>query len=180
MRILQSREETAQNLGGNMQNADRPELRPADKMPRPLDEFQPPTQVAWSINVLVVDDDAADTNLILSALNTNEQVGKTMSLSNAEEALTFLAEGGFHPHLIFVDINMPRVDGFKFVEALKEIPWTHHIPVVFLTTSRLARDVERACNMNICRYIIKPDNFRELKHRLGRVVQQTVNGGWHR
>jgi CheY-like chemotaxis protein len=134
----------------------------------------------WSIEVLVVDDDAADTSLILEALRGHPRINSCKALDAPDVALFQLAQGWLRPNLILLDIHMPKLDGFTFLEALRDIPRMQNTPVVMLTTSRHARDVELARERDVCSYVVKPDSYEELRTRIYSVVKQALTGRWSR
>ena len=136
------------------------------------------SEAAWHINVAVVDDDAGDMCLIKEALQKNAHVGDVAAFSSPEEALFAMAEGRVRPGLIFLDLCMPKVSGFTFMNALREIPTMAFTPVALLTTSRSVRDVERSRVHDINSYVVKPDSFSELEERLGAVIKSVAAGRW--
>jgi CheY-like chemotaxis protein len=151
--------------------ADKNVVRALSAMVRP-----PLARSVWRANILVVEDDAADTRLILRALKANPDVAEVVTRNLPGRALLELAAGRFRPTIIFLDIRMPRIDGFRFLDALRVIPSMSDVPVVFLTTSALSSDVARASDRAANGYIVKPDSFEELKERLDGVIQQVVSG----
>ncbi|MBI1200421.1 MAG: response regulator [Phenylobacterium sp.] len=132
------------------------------------------TETPWTLSVLTVDDDDADASLITEALRRNERVRHTCSASEPDRALDDLVHGQLRPDLILLDIQMPRVDGFTFLRALREVPWMARTPVVFLTTSGYERDVKRAGQTDAAGYIVKPDTFREMRERIDDVIDRFV------
>jgi two-component system, chemotaxis family, chemotaxis protein CheY len=135
-------------------------------------------QIPWNINVLVVEDDAADTTLIVSALRRHPNVA-TASATNAPDlVLQQLNDGYLLPDLILLDIHMPRLDGFGFLKALRQIPAMAVVPVVFLTTSGLGKDVVVARSSSASSYLVKPDSYAELQTRLDEVIKRAVSGVW--
>jgi CheY-like chemotaxis protein len=137
-----------------------------------------PKAVLWNVNVLVIEDDAADANLILNVLERHPDVAATHVMDQPEAALQLLANGALAPDLILVDIRMPRVDGFLFVERLRFIPGMADTPVAFLTTSRSACDVETARGLFVSCYVVKPDTFADLRARLDVVINRVKSGAW--
>ncbi len=116
--------------------------------------------------ILLVDDDAVANFLSESALqemNLSEQVHIS---HNGEEALNYIIEHcskdtsntGNCPDLIFLDINMPVMDGFQFLEEFEKIPTFYKKPVkiVMLTSSSANADIEKARKFNVEGYIVKP------------------------
>ena len=130
----------------------------------------------WHVEILLVDDDAADRSLILDVLWRDARVRDVQALDAPDTALFQLAAGKMRPNLILLDIHMPRVNGFKFLEALREIPAMKETPVVFLTTSRLPKDVARAKDSSASSYLVKPDSYTDLKARLTTVIDQVLTG----
>jgi CheY-like chemotaxis protein len=141
----------------------------------------PPARRVWSLNVLVIDDDVADTELILSVLKRHPDVSAVRAADSPELALRQFA-GGHHlrPDLILLDIQMPRMNGFAFLAAMRRIPAVAHVPVVFLTTSKLASDVARMKDSSASLYVIKPDSYFELQARLNGVLKRATSGRWER
>jgi CheY-like chemotaxis protein len=138
------------------------------------------SEIVWRINVAIVDDDAADASLIKLALGHEQSVGSVSLHSVPDDALFKFAEGVVRPDLILLDIHMPKVNGFTFMSALREIPAMAHTPVAFLTTSRHSRDVERSRSCDVVGYIVKPDSFEELQERISGVIRSVASGGWSR
>jgi len=138
-----------------------------------------PTRRVWSLNVLLVDDDVADTELILNVLKRHPEVSTARATDAPEFALRQLASGNqMRPDLILLDIHMPRMNGFHFLEAMRQIPSMARVPVVFLTTSRLASDVARTKKGSASFYVIKPDSYFELQACLNGVLRRATSGRW--
>jgi CheY-like chemotaxis protein len=112
------------------------------------------------VNILLVDDDYPTNMLhqfVLKRVNLFKQVEVA---ETAIDALAILEKGNFQPNIIFLDINMPAMNGFEFIEALRntaiEIP-----PIVLLTTSHNPADQEKAKTYNeIKLYQNKPLNVQ--------------------
>jgi len=97
--------------------------------------------------ILLVDDDAEDNyfhQIVINEMNITEHIEVAL---NGVEALNFLKkENQTHPDIIFLDINMPKMDGWEFMEAYKELRANQKakVVVVMLTTSTNPSDKERA------------------------------------
>jgi CheY-like chemotaxis protein len=151
-----------------------PEQDPvARARPRPQ-----PALNLWSIDILLVEDDAADASLILDVLKRHPSVKSALAIEAPDRALFDLAAGRLRPNLILLDILMPKLNGFRFIEGLRGIAGMQDVPVVLLTTSRLAKDVAQAKDAAVCGYIVKPDSVDELRTRLDRVIKQAISGVW--
>lgn len=147
----------------------------------PQPRFAPrPESRAWSVNILVVEDDLADTSLILDVLRRHPNVAAAHATDAPDVALHQLSAGQLRPDLVLLDIRMPRLDGFEFLDRLRRIPAMFDTPVVFLTTSALASDVIEARHSSACSYIVKPETYDELKARLDKVIKRVVSDGGSR
>jgi CheY-like chemotaxis protein len=132
----------------------------------------------WNINVLLVEDDAADAALIMHALQRHPDVATAYAMDSPMAALRLLASGSLQPDLILLDIRMPVINGFEFVKRLRRNPATFDTPVVFLTTSRLERDVAAARDSSVCLYVVKPESLGDLRARLDVVIKRAKSGAW--
>jgi CheY-like chemotaxis protein len=134
----------------------------------------------WSVNVLLVDDDAADTMLVLDILKRHPEVSTARASNAPEAALQEFAGGRARPDLVLLDIHMPRIDGFEFLRRMRRIPRMVETPVVFLTTSGLSRDALMARESSAACYVVKPQTHSNLQARLDVVIQRVISGDWSR
>jgi CheY-like chemotaxis protein len=139
-----------------------------------------PAQKVWRLSVLLVDDDPADTSLILSVLGRNRHVDTARAVDSPVLALRQLLAGYKKPDLVLLDIRMPRLDGFEFLAGLRKLPGMISVPVVFLTSSGLEKDVMAYMGSSASLYVIKPDTLPELQTRLDGIVERAISGAWTR
>jgi CheY-like chemotaxis protein len=129
-----------------------------------------------SITFLLVDDDTDDTALFQEIL---EEVNDTVSLhiaANGIEALKLLRTSGkILPDIIFLDLNMPLMDGKEFLVALKKDDAFKKIPVIMYTTSSMSKDIEDAMQHGALCFITKPTNLKELKNILSHIADNIHN-----
>lgn len=118
-----------------------------------------------NIQVLIVDDDPDYTSLIEQALKDCKVCPITKVFHSAADLFKWLVPN-LKPDLIFLDINMPHVDGFDVLKILKETDQLKIIPVVMLTISENRYDVIRSYNYGVNEYITKPVHFEELQRRI--------------
>lgn len=115
-----------------------------------------------SIRVLVADDNEDHVFLTLRALQDVDGVRiEVESVADGEEALDYVHkrgafEGRPAPHLILLDLKMPKVDGFQVLQEIKTHPDLKTIPVVVLSSSDRQQDVDAAYRAGSNSYVIKP------------------------
>jgi CheY-like chemotaxis protein len=128
---------------------------------------QPDTSM---VDVLLVEDDAADALLTREAME-RDHVGNALHVvSDGMEAMAFLRQEGAYagaprPGLILLDLNMPRMDGREVLALIKADEELCSIPVVVLTTSDAEADVLRSYQLHANAYVSKPvdlDRFTQV------------------
>jgi CheY-like chemotaxis protein len=119
--------------------------------------------------ILLAEDSDADAKIALRAFNAASRPSVIHVTHDGQEALDYLYGRGMYvdraayakPDLLLLDLNMPRVDGFAVIDALKKDPAMREIPIVIMTTSRNAGDVLRAYQAGAASYIPKPADYVE-------------------
>ena len=116
-----------------------------------------------ALQVLVVEDEPMNMMLISEVLrNMGVEVLKA---GNGEEALEVLLHE--HPALIFMDVNMPVMDGFTTTRLIRQLPGPKDtIPVIALTADAMKEDKERCLLAGMNDYISKPFRLEEIKFAL--------------
>jgi CheY-like chemotaxis protein len=121
---------------------------------------------------LLVDDDVDDAMLFREAL---AEIDKSIIFYNAfdgQEAFHKLNSKTFEePDLIFLDINMPVMNGWEFLFQLKRDTSYEHLPVIMFSTSPDKRNVDKALDMGALCFFTKPDEYTKLKEILSVVVR---------
>ncbi|MDY6900120.1 MAG: response regulator, partial [Cyanobacteriota bacterium] len=82
-------------------------------------------------------------------------------------------ENASPPGLILLDLNMPKKDGREALKEIKTNPTFRHIPVVVLTTSKAAEDIQLSYSLGANSFIIKPVTFASLVE-----VMKTIGKYW--
>lgn len=78
------------------------------------------------------------------------------------------------PHVLVLDINMPELDGFGVLEALRTNPPAFEVPVIVLSARRREDDVRRALSLGAKDYVVKTGNDAELVRRIQRLLPPTT------
>jgi two-component system sensor histidine kinase/response regulator len=93
--------------------------------------------------------------------------------NDGQEALDIL-DAGFRPHLIVSDIMMPRVDGYKFFEAVRQKKHLKATPFIFLTARGSRHDITTAKSLGVDDYLVKPFDPDELLIAIQNRLQRTA------
>jgi CheY-like chemotaxis protein len=118
--------------------------------------------------VLIVEDNEDEALLMRLACLHAKISHPILYRENGEEAIALLSasrkEGSpsHFPSLIFLDIKMPRMDGFETLSWIKNVPELAHIPVMVLTSSPMETDILRAQSLGATSYLVKPATFNGL------------------
>lgn len=123
------------------------------------------------IRVLVAEDDEDDKIFISDAFNQLKMLNNVNFVENGEELINHLNSSDPLPDLIFLDLNMPVVNGIQALKIIKKDKILRKIPVVVLTTSKNDKDICKSYEIGINAYIVKPFTFEDLL----RVIRETTN-----
>jgi CheY-like chemotaxis protein len=136
--------------------------------------------------LLLVEDNPDHAELVLRCLEAQPTRPRVVHLSDGEATLAYLTHRApFEeeadaptPHLVLLDLRLPKVDGLDVLRAVKTAPDLRKIPVVVLTSSAAEPDVAGAYSAHANSYLVKPldsDRLERMLHDLGRYWL-----GWNR
>ena len=126
--------------------------------------------------ILYADDDLDDRGLFCDALMEIDPSIVCFYAQNGIEVFTILDDiSRPKPNLIFLDINMPAMNGWECLVALKNNDRYKDIPVLIYSTSSHQRDADVAIDLGALCFFTKPNSFEELKSILQTIVAN-VNG----
>ena len=123
--------------------------------------------MTYQARILVVDDDPALLEQAEMILEDEYEVSLAVS---GKQAVSFL-ERGQDADLILLDVLMPEMDGFKTMEAIREIPGCSEIPIIFLTSLTDSESELQCLASGAADYIPKPFDPRILTLRIARRLQ---------
>jgi CheY-like chemotaxis protein len=123
--------------------------------------------------IAVAEDSHADLALLQHYLQLAGVRHPLVALSNGEELIEYLkplcdpagAATSVRPCLVFLDINMPKVDGFTALEWIRQQPALKTLPVVALSGAIEPKDLSRAARLGLARFVTKyppPQVFAEI------------------
>jgi CheY-like chemotaxis protein len=130
-----------------------------------------------SIKILLVEDDDGHARLIERNLRKVSLVNPIERVPDGQEALDYLLNHGrfadgekfSRPHLILLDINLPRVDGIEVLERIKNDTRLRALPVIMLTSTDNQTEIDRCYRAGASGYVSKPVNISSLGEKLNRL-----------
>ncbi len=119
-----------------------------------------------SLRVLLIDDDEDDKMFFIDALASIGRQINCEYFNAGEKALKWLTNTNELPHYIFLDLNMPKMNGLEVLKALKSQFHLQNIPVIIYSTSRNERHQQEAKSFGASQYVVKPYKQSELIQEL--------------
>jgi CheY-like chemotaxis protein len=126
------------------------------------------------VNILLVEDDPAHAEITIRNFRKNQFPNRIFHLSDGRQALDFLyrlgdfsdPESSPRPHLILLDLRLPKIDGLEVLRDIKSNKSLHCIPVIILSTSEAEIDIAKAYDLNVNSYLVKPIDFEKFSNLL--------------
>ena len=126
------------------------------------------------IVILLVEGDPAHAEIAKRNLRKSGLANKIHHVSDGQEALDYMfRQGSFaspesspRPHIILLDLRLPKVDGLEVLEKIKAEPQFCSIPVVILTTSAAESDLANAYAQHVNSYLVKPVDFAKFSEQM--------------
>jgi two-component system, response regulator len=122
------------------------------------------------VNILLVEDSPNDVEMTLEAFKTARFANMVNVVRDGAEALDYIfCEGAYsrrrpkdQPHVVLLDLNLPKVSGLEVLRRLKMDKRTSFIPIIVLTASQTDRDIEECNRLGARTYLVKPVDFQRL------------------
>ena len=118
--------------------------------------------------ILLVEDSPLDAELAMTGLKRGYAGNHVTWLKDGQQALDYLFREGEYadregdlPHLILLDLQMPRVGGIDVLRRIKSDERTRHVPVVIMTSSEEESDLAKTYDLGTNSYIVKPMDFAQ-------------------
>jgi CheY-like chemotaxis protein len=134
-----------------------------------IDKFQ---LISRKLKVLLAEDDNDDILLFKEALNELPVSVHITTVTNGQQLLEWLNKKGKKlPDVLFLDLNMPRKNGFAALGEIKRNQKLQNLPVVIFSTARDEEMIKQVYNDAAHYYIRKPSDFTDLKKVLYRALK---------
>lgn len=116
------------------------------------------------IQILLIEDNPGDVRLLQEAFRELKADVHLHVATDGAEALNLLVHAArtkmnWHPDLVLLDLNLPKVSGHDVLAQIKNNPETCRIPIIVLTSSRAESDVKRAYESHANAYLKKPSTL---------------------
>ena len=113
------------------------------------------------VDILLIEDNPGDIRLTELAFEDGRINNNLHVVKDGEEALDFLFQEGEyedapHPHIVLLDLNLPKIDGHEVLREIRNDDELHRLPVIILTSSEADGDVVKSYELNSNAYITKP------------------------
>jgi len=121
--------------------------------------------------ILLVDDDPDDCEIFCQTFEEIDPSIQCITKKSCYEAMTYLKTGPRNfPDLVFLDLNMPAINGLQCMERMKKLAMLEKIRVVIYTTSKNPEDIEVTKKMGASFFLTKQGRLKELKIKLQSIL----------
>lgn len=132
-------------------------------------------------SILLVEDNPDDILLIQRAFRRANLSNPLQWVTDGDAAVAYLSGDGDYtdrdshplPMLMLLDLKLPRRSGLEVLQWLRQQPRIKRLPVVVLTSSRQSADIDRAYELGVNSYLLKPPSFNDLQEMV-----QVLNLYW--
>ena len=118
------------------------------------------------LEILLAEDNEFDVHLTVAAFRDARVPNQVHCVTDGEAAMAYLNHTGEHsqalrPDLIVLDLNLPKMDGFQVLEAIKADPSLKNIPVVVVSGNSGEDSIKRAYELQASAFVVKPAEVDE-------------------
>ena len=119
----------------------------------------------------IVDDDTDDQIFLKEALMANDNSATFGTAYDGLEALSYLKKAPNPlPDAIFLDLNMPGMNGKQCLAELKRTPFLRNIPVIIYSTTSEKKEIQETIQLGASYFLIKKSSFKELCEELSSII----------
>ncbi|KUO61058.1 two-component system response regulator [bacterium BRH_c32] len=115
--------------------------------------------------ILLVEDNEDHAELVKRGLEKNKIANKLIHVNDGEKAIDYLLSHPA-PHLVLLDLRLPKIDGIAVLKKIKTTAELKKIPVIILTSSDSSKDIESSYSNYVNSYLVKPIDFSKFRKLL--------------
>ncbi len=124
------------------------------------------------LNLLLADDDEDDRLLFEEAFSEVAQNSTLTLTKDGKELLAYLSNPqSVMPDIIFLDLNMPIINGYKCLEEIRENNSLNNIFIVMNTTTASHKEISRVFEQGANLFLIKPNSYNDLKKSIEKIME---------
>jgi len=121
---------------------------------------------------MIIDDDADDREIFGEAVRQVDPELRLVSCESGDAAFTLLLKGAVKPDFVFLDMNMPGMNGRQCLIKFRAHAELHDVPVIIYTTSNRMEDAEEVKRIGAVAFLTKPTSMEELKQAIAFTLQR--------
>ena len=126
--------------------------------------------------ILLVEDDIVDVMTVKRALKDLKIPNQLIRVGNGEDALEYLnSKDNMEPCVILLDLNMPKMNGFEFLNIIKADEKLKNIPVVVLTTSGTEQDITDSYKLGVAGYMVKSADYEKSVETIDNIASNWIS-----
>lgn len=125
--------------------------------------------------IFYTDDDLDDLDFFTEVVESMENGVELVTQNNGKKLLEALHNPPPAPSVVFLDLNMPGINGFEVLTEIRQSDNLKKIPVIILTTSNDDKNIAKSLNLGANFYITKPNDFVSLK----KSIEHSININWN-
>jgi len=133
--------------------------------------------MSHGITCFLIDDDADDQDIFILALEEVDKSIRCEVASDAIDALKRLSAKEIRPDYIFLDLNMPCMNGKQCLSQIRKIDFLSNIPVIIYSTSSGQKDKKETEQLGAAHYIVKPNTVSALAEVLAHFFSVSLPPG---
>lgn len=123
------------------------------------------------IKILLIEDDLDDIELLQDACVTHGVSCIIEDVNDGSEALEYIHLNKGTPDIIILDMNLPKIHGRDIIPAIRNSKNFAHIPLLILTTSSSADDIDYAYKNGASKYMKKPATVEEIRQTVKTITE---------
>lgn len=131
-----------------------------------------------AISILLIEDNEGDILLTKEAFEESKIINKIIVIKDGKEAINFFETLGSKdnlPHIVLLDVNLPKMSGHEVLMYIKNTERFKSIPVIMLTTSSSEKDILQSYRNHVNCYITKPIDVADFMKAIAKIEDFWIN-----